>query len=252
MIPTAAVPVVSQFANRNTFTGGTLIPGHLENKMPEYQYTEYTTEAAKAMGRIMGAFPGLEKAAVGNTDPFLGGIARSLTSPILVETYLRDWTGGMGMYLLQLADKGLREAGALPNPVKPAWALADVPVVKAFVARYPSASAQSIQDFHDSFAEKKKVYDTFQMKANEGDVLASKKVLAFDPSAMVQLNDINSALSDHSMLIQEISRNPKMNAGDKRQLIDTIYYRMIELSQFGNTALRKIEKATQNIKGVKE
>lgn len=252
IIPTAAVPVISQFSNRNTFTGGTLIPGHLESKMPEYQYTEYTTEAAKAIGRIMGAFPGLEKAATGNTDPFLGGIARSLTSPILVETYVRDWTGGMGMYLLQLADKGLREAGALPDPVKPAWALADVPVVKAFVARYPSAGAQSIQDFHNSFTEKKKVYDTFQMKANEGDIFASKKVLAFDPSAMVQLNDINSALSDHSMLVQEISRNPKMSAGDKRQLIDTIYYRMIELSQFGNTALRKIEKATQNIKGVKE
>jgi len=245
MVPTAAVPLVSQFANRNFFTGGSLIPLHLEGLMPEYQYTEYTSELAKAIGSLIGAFPGMERAALRSDEPFIGGVARALTSPILIETYVRDWTGGMGMYLLQLADKGLREAHALPDTVKPAATLADLPVVKAFVVRYPSAQAQSIQDFYDAFAEKKKVYDTFVVKAKEGDLAAAEKVQAYDPSAMVQLDDMRTALTEHSAIIRGISKNPDMSAGEKRQLIDTLYYRMIELSQFGNDALRQIEQAVK-------
>lgn len=248
LVPTATVPLLSQFANRNFFTGGSLIPQHLEGLMPEYQYTEYTSELAKALGSLIGAFPGMERTAMRSDEPFIGGVARALTSPILIETYVRDWTGGMGMYLLQLADKGLREAKVLPDPIKPASTLADIPIVKAFVVRYPSAQAQSIQDFYDAFAEKKKVYDTFVVKAKEGDLVAAEKVQAFDPSAMVQLDDVRTTLTEHSALIREISKNPDMSAEEKRQLIDTLYYRMIELSQFGNQALRDIE---QTVKGGK-
>lgn len=249
LIPTAVVPVVSQYANRNYFTGGALVPQHLEGLMPEYQYTEYTTEAAKAISSLIGAFPGMERTAMRDDVPLIGGVARALTTPALVETYVRDWTGGMGMYLLQLADKGLREANVLPNPAKPASTLADIPFVKAFVVRYPSAQAQSIQDFYDEYAGKKKVYDTFVVKMKEGDLEASKKVQAFDPSAMVQLDDVRTTLAEHSTIIREIYKNPSMKAEEKRQLIDTLYYRMIELSQFGNVALRDIEQA---VKGGKQ
>jgi hypothetical protein len=57
MIPTFAAPIVDQFANRSLFTGAPLIPAAQEKMLPEYQYTEYTTELAKAIGQIMGAFP---------------------------------------------------------------------------------------------------------------------------------------------------------------------------------------------------
>jgi hypothetical protein len=75
---------------------------------------------------------------------------------------------------MQAADAGLRKAGALPDPVKPTPTLADIPVVKAFMVRYPSATTQSIQDFYDQHEVTKKFYDTWLAKAKEGDVDAMR------------------------------------------------------------------------------
>jgi hypothetical protein len=58
----------------------------------------------------------------------------------------------------------------LPDPVKPLDTLSDLPVIKAFVIRYPSASAQSIQDFYDDYFASKRLYDTKMMLAKEGDL----------------------------------------------------------------------------------
>src|SRR5574343_598273 len=242
MIPTVAAPIVDQFANRSLFTGAPLIPAAQEKMLPEYQYTEYTTEAAKAIGQIMGAFPGMRDRSIRDEDTFIGGVARALTTPILVENYVRSWTGGLGMYTLQLADKALREAGALPDPVKPLDTLSDLPVIKAFVVRYPSASAQSIQDFYDDYYAKKRLYDTKMALAKEGDIDAFERVQQIDPMAWDEMAGIRDTITDQAKLIRLIYKNPDMTPEDKRQIIDTTYGRMIELAKVGNEAMRDLEK----------
>jgi hypothetical protein len=52
LMPTAATPVIEQFANRSTLTNRPLVPASMEGQLPEYQYTDYTTETAKALGKI--------------------------------------------------------------------------------------------------------------------------------------------------------------------------------------------------------
>ena len=242
MIPTVAAPIVDQFANRSLFTGAPLIPAAQEKMLPEYQYTEYTTETAKAIGQIMGAFPGMRDRSIRDEDTFIGGVARALTTPILVENYVRSWTGGLGMYTLQLADKALREAGALPDPVKPLDTLSDLPVIKAFVVRYPSASAQSIQDFYDDYYAKKRLYDTKMALAKEGDIDAFERVQQIDPTAWDEMAGIRDTITDQAKLIRLIYKNPDMTPEDKRQIIDTTYGRMIELAKVGNEAMRDLEK----------
>jgi hypothetical protein len=244
LIPTFIAPVIEQEANRSLFTGNPIVPTRLEELLPEYQYNDYTTETAKALGRILGAFPGMTKKAVSD-DTIVGGIARSLTTPALIENYLRSWTGGLGTYALTLADTALRKSGTLPDPVKPTATLADIPFVKAFTIRYPSASAQSIQDFLDTFTAKKRVYNTIIAKAQEGDIAAVNKSLKFDPTAMVQLDDIRETMTQHSQLIHMIYKDPEMSASDKRQLIDTISFRVLELAEYGNSMLNEVEKATE-------
>lgn len=241
-MPTIAQPIVEQFANRSSFTGAPLIPSRLEKLLPEYQYTEYTTQTTRALGEMIGAFPGMKARAVEDRDTPIGSVARALTTPVLMENYLRAWTGGLGMYALQIADKGLREAGVVPDPVKPASTLADIPVVKAFVVRYPSAGAQSIQDFYDKYEARKTVWDTITTKAKEGDAEAAAQAQAFQPAAVVQLDGIRDALGQHSQVIRLIAGNPKIPAEEKRQLIDTLYFRMIEVAQAGNRTLAEIDK----------
>lgn len=241
LTPNVAQPVIEQFANRSLLTGHPLIPASAEKLLPEYQYTEYTTEAAKAIGGLIGAFPGITDRAIKDEQTFIGGTARALSTPALIENYLRAWTGGLGMYVLQIADKALRETGVLPDPVLPANTLADLPVIKAFTVRYPSATTQSIQDFYSNYAASQKYYNTIMHLATQGDPKAVDLIHAHQED-LAQLSDLKEALSQQSQVIRLIHKNPEMSRDDKRQLIDTLYFRMIELSQAGNTAMKDLKE----------
>lgn len=244
-IPTAAQPLAEQYANRSTFSDRTLIPADMEKHLPEYQYTPYTTETAKALGKIVSAFPGMRASAVGPGAPF-GPIARAVTSPILLENYLRSWTGGMGMYALTAADAGLRKTGVLPDPIKPTATLSDIPVVRAFMVRYPSATTQSIQDFMDAQEVSKKFYDTWSAKAKEGDAEAMERIQkAGGPMMFVRLEAIKDTLTQHSKLVRDIYKNPEMKADEKRQLIDSLYFNMIEIGKAGNQMVKDSKKALE-------
>ncbi len=241
--PTAFQPLVEQWGNRSTMNDRTLIPKDQEKNLPEYQYTPYTTELTKKLGQVISAFPGMRDQAVGPGAPF-GPAARALTTPVLMENYIRAWTGGLGMYGLQIADVALRKTGVLPDPVKPASTLADIPVVKAFVVRYPTASAQSIQDFYDQHEVTKKFYDTWLSKAQEGDVAAMERIQAAGgPMMFMRLDEIKTVLTDHSKLVRDINKNPNMSAEHKRQFIDSLYSNMIEIGKGGKKMLRDAEAA---------
>ena len=244
LTPQIAQPIIEQFSNRSLFTGMPVIPHSVEKLLPEYQYNEYTTELARAIGQIMGAFPGVRERAISDEQTFLGGMARTLSTPALIENYIRAWSGGVGVYALQLADKGLREAGVLPDPVTPTPTLSDIPFVKAFVVRYPSASAQSIQDFYSSYFAQQRFIDTVKAKAKEGDPVA-EQLLNEHQDRMVDLTSMKDTLSEHSQLVRLIYKNPEIPADEKRQLIDTLYFNMIQLAESGNEMFHVLRNEAQ-------
>jgi hypothetical protein len=242
VIPTAALPIVEQWANRSSFTNQNLIPAQLEKQLPEYQYAPYTTELSKALGQIFAAFPGMRESAI--SDSPAGGVARSMTTPILIENYIRGWTGGLGMYALQAADAALRKEGLLPDPPKPEDTLSDIPVVKAFTVRYPSASAESIQHFYDEYERNKRYFDTWNAKAQEGDVAAMDRIQeAGGQRIFVQLDGIKETLGEHSKLVRDIWKDQEMSPEEKRQLIDQLYFSEIQIAQQANDMMRQIDAA---------
>jgi Large polyvalent protein associated domain 38 len=218
----------------------------LEKQLPEYQYTPYTTELTKALGRIVASFPGVRETSI-EPETLGGGPARAVTSPILIENYIRGWSGNLGMYALNTADLALRKAGVLPDPPKPASTLADIPVIKAFVVRYPTATAQSIQDFEDAYTTNKKFYDTWMAKAKDGDADAMARVQgAGGPRMFVQLDAIKQVLAEHNQLIRDVWKDPKSGPAEKRQLIDQLYNSMISIGQHGKQAMKEIDAAMEN------
>jgi Large polyvalent protein associated domain 38 len=237
-VPTGAAPIIDHFANRSTFTNRTLIPSAQEKFLPEYQYTPYTTELTKSLGQMLGAFPGLSQLKMDNSG--WGGTAKALTSPILMENYIRGWTGTLGIYALQAADKGLRTAGVIPDPPKPASTLADIPVIKAFVVRYPSASAESIQSFYDEYEKNKSYFTTMQAMAKDGNLAAVQHIRDMGgPAMFVQLDGIHKTLTEHNQFVRNIYKNPEIPPEEKRQLIDTAYGNMIQVAKHGNDVLRQ-------------
>lgn len=241
VFPTVTVPLIEQFANRSTFTNAPIIPGYAEKLMPEYQYTPYTSETAKIIGQAVGAFPGVRENAL-DENSSVGGVARTLSSPALIDNYVRAWTGGMGQYVLQIADAGLRKAGVVPD-TKPEDALSDVPFIRAFVVRYPSATAQSIQDFVHGFQEQERIVQTYEERIKVGDLAGADKIMNWAPAGMVRLTGINTALSNNAALIRMVYENPDIPRDEKRQIIDSYYFNMIQLSSAGNDMLRTMKAA---------
>lgn len=231
-IPTAFMPAIEQFANRSWLTGGNLVPHSLEGVAPAYQYSSYTSETAKALGKMIGYVPGVRDIGPGNV---------TLASPMVIENYVRAWTGGMGTYALQLADKALQATGIASPPPKAEATLADMPIIKSFVVRYPSAQAQSIQDFYDNFQKSQTTFATMRDLAKTGQAKELQRYTEMQ-SAMPRLSGIEQALSNQNRMIQVINRNPEMSPSDKRQLIDKVYLTMIQVARAGNEAMRGLRE----------
>lgn len=240
LTPTAVTPFYEQWANKSLFTGQTLIPSYLEGQLPEYEYVPYTTEITKRIGSIVAAFPGMRDTAIGDSP--LAGLAHALTSPVIMENYIQAWTGTLGDTVLQLADYALRKSGNLPDPVRPTATLADIPFIKAFVVRYPSASAESIQRFYSENDRVNTYFTTWQSRLAAGDVEGEEKIrLAGGDKMFVQLNGIRQALGTQSSVVRMINDNPDIPAEEKRQLIDSIYFGMIQIAQTANAAMEQIK-----------
>jgi hypothetical protein len=232
-VPTGAVPVIESYSNKSIFSGGPIIPGPLENQLPEYQYKPYTTETAKALGKFIAAMPNLKQS--------------KAASPVIIENYIRAWTGGLGGHVMNIVDTSLKKAGVLPDPVRPAKTLADLPVIKAFVVRHPSASAKSIQKFYDKFVERRTVLNTIKQQAKAGNFEASLREAQLAPAALLDISNVADALSTHNKAIQMITVDPSMDEDEKRQIIDRLYYQMIEISKVGNDLIEEIDKSILEI-----
>ena len=100
-LPTFTVPIIEHFANKSTFTGRPIVPFSTEGLLPEYQYSEYTSETAKGIASMIASIPGFKAKA---------------PSPAVLDNYIRGWTGGTGQYVMKLADFALQKAGVIQDP----------------------------------------------------------------------------------------------------------------------------------------
>lgn len=210
IIPAFGLPLYEHFANQNTMSGRPLIPASLEDASGYMQYVDYTSESAKKMAQWLGP-PGVNMVDV---------------SPIIIDNYVREWTGPMGQQMLRIVD-----AIMFPKTTKP-WEFADVPVVGSFAVRNPGLSAQPIQDFYDELAD---------VRRNNRDLALALERQNFEEIdwtsantlAFVKLNSTAQALSNQRSVIDSINSSTDMTVDDKRQLIETIYTQMIAESRVG-------------------
>jgi len=226
-IPTGITPILEQLTNHSMFRGTQLVPDHLMQQLPEYRYSEYTSELTKAAGKLVGYVPFVK-----NT---------SMASPVVIDNYLRAWGGSLGTYVLQGADAALRKAGVLPDPMLPTRTLADIPFVKAFVVRYPDAQAESIQRFQDSYQHMSQVTNTFKALIKQGEVAQASSLMQSNPQAFYKLDNINKTINEQNQLVRMIYKNPGIKPDEKRQLIDATYFQMIQISSAGNNIIKTMD-----------
>jgi len=233
VIPTVGIPLLENWANKSFFFDRPIVPRSREDLLPEYQYSDYTTETAKKIGQIIGKFPG-----IGTTGA---------ASPAYIENLVQGWTGGLGRYALQIAEAGLKASGAVEaGPEKPSKTLADIPFVKAFVVRFPSAQAESIERFYQNYSKASAVNKTIKalMEKEQNPEIALK---LWQESGMADLEGVRSGLGNMRDVIDLVYRNPDMTGDEKRQIIDTVYMQMIMIAKQGNTIYDEYEKVRREV-----
>ncbi len=228
VLPTALTPLLEQGTNRNFFTGRPVVSSHVEGMLPEYQYNEYTSTVAKQLGKVIGYVPGLRD--IGPKDA-------KLASPQVIDNYIHDWSGTLGQYALQIVEKTEQGLGIVDKHNPPSSTLADIPIIKAFIARHPSQNVQPIQDFYDDYDKASRVYAT--MKAHPEDAMTIQQA---NPGDMLRLGEIKKSLGTLAKTIQGINETPSIKASEKRQLIDGAYYQMSMIAKAGNQIIDQNRK----------
>lgn len=234
-IPAALHPILEHFANKSTLTGNPIIPSSMEgreNIEPQMKYTDYTSQSAKVMGKLIHQIP-----VVGNTD---------LAAPMMIENYIRSWTGGPGMLALKLADKGLqslpssaRSTLGVADPVtKPDGTWADNPWTMAFAIRNPGMSAAPVRQMFDNYDKYLETKNTVAALKKRGDFdqLDKYQQDTENQKNLIPQDNAHKAVMNMSQYLREITKDPDMNAHDKRQLYDWTMIQLIQTARAQNDA----------------
>ena len=229
IVPTAALPWIENWANQSLFLDRPIVPQSMEDVLPEYQYKPYTTETAKAMGKILGKLPVVSDM----VSP----------SPAKIENLVRGWTGGVGMYALQLSDWALEKAGITKKSYEePTKTLADIPFVRAFVVRYPTANAEGIQEFYENYEQADRIRNTVQMliqRENDFDTALG----LMQEGQLERLDSFHEAIRNTHKMVNQIYIDPVMTGDEKREFIDIVYMQMCGIAREGNKIFRQLDEA---------
>ena len=237
LMPQALGVPLEVWANKSIFLNRPIIPRDREKMLPPYQYSLYTSETARVIGALVGTLP-----VVGETKA---------ASPAVVEHVIRGWTGGLGKYAMDLMDKALVKSGLSPDFVEPTPAyLTNIPLIKAFVTRYPSMNTKPIERFYKEYNKRERVVNTYKKLFQEGRIEEGRNVFvdAAQRGNIVRLMGVKTAISNQSKMIRNIHRIKSMENMTKQQLadwkreqIDVLYVQINSIAKLGLELVKTIK-----------
>ena len=225
---------IELYANKSMFFGTPIVSAELEKALPEYQYTEYTTELSKFIAKTLGNI-GINK----------GFIADTIGSPQRLEYIVNSLAGNTGKYLFEKVDQIGRLTGVLPNKEYelPEKTLADIPFARAFVIRYPQQS-RTIEDFYEKYKELKQYSNSFRLSKKRADIQAIQELAIY--KSVDKVDKITKTMGDIRKTILTVYTDKNMSKDEKRQNIDELMLMRLALAKQGLNMMKEIE---QNIKG---
>ena len=229
--PDIAKPAVEGMFNKSLFSGRPIIPRRFEGIAASEQYTEHTSEFSKWLGSTI-AYA---------TDDY-----HALASPLRIDSIINNWTGTLGRYAVQALDHILVKAGIAPEPTTPSKSLAEKPIIKAFMIKYPNANSQHVQDFYELYDEVSKPVNTYNRAIKRGDVATAKKFQDDYIKALPKyeaLKGIEKALLVQRDLIDKIIRVPNdiISRDRKREMVEQLYRAIIDSSKLGLDAAKAMD-----------
>jgi hypothetical protein len=211
VMPAAIKTPVEAVANYNFMSGHAIVPSSVEAADGYMQYTNATTEPAKALSRYLGP-PGL------NLANF---------SPMQTEHWIDGWTGPVGMGVLRAVN------GRMTDYEPPAQ-LADKPIVGTFFVRNPEMHAQQIEDFYTDLKAMEAAHADWALAMKHGDqgeIMTAAKGPFY---GLRVVGKIATALHIQAAAVSAVNKDTTMRPEEKSQAVDQILNSMIQLSVMGS------------------
>jgi hypothetical protein len=225
-VPDIAKPLVEAWSNKSLFTKKPIVPRSLEGLLPEYQYTEYTSETSKILGKLIRQ---------------ISGEYSGISSPVRIESTINNWTGTLGRTFTTVLDKALIASGIIDDPIKPEDTLADIPIIRAFVVRNPSAGSEYITTFYDKYDKVSKIFNSIDTLQKSGNFEEANKLLTNLPAEAAILKTSYKLVQDNDKRVRDIYNSKFFTPNEKRQLIDELYRNMIDISKYSLEAIKDIK-----------
>lgn len=193
-LPTAMIPVIEALTNYSLFKQYRLVSDALLGKEPWAQYTEYTSETAKAIGKILNV------------------------SPILVENTIYGYGAGLAKYGTDIVDVVLKAANLVEGKTTPEKGIEELPLIKGFMAT-AYRNAASINEFYDLKTEVSRKINTYD---------------SVDPKLKLQQKQLEVTAVELGKIRKQIDAiygNPRYTAERQKELIDKLNIQMVNLAR---------------------
>ena len=229
-MPDIFKPMLDAYSNRTWFTKRPLVPNYLKDVLPEYQFTQWTSETSKLLGKLISTLT-----------------AGQLGSPIQIDNWIRGWTAGLGMYAIKLIDLSLEKSGIVVPPIDPKsdnWVknLSSMPVIKAFVARNPDMGSSHISKFWNTYIKVAEKVKTINLLKKQGKFEESIHLFTKMEISLAGLEKTADALRKNGEFAMKIQASTFMSANEKAQMLDMIYRQMIFAAKSANEVIRSVQR----------
>ena len=236
MTPSAIQPISEVIANYSLFTGTPIIPPVMESQLPESRYNRNTTELAKGLSRMLSGI-----------NPLLdSNITQRLISPPAIDYLIAGYGGSLGRDLWSFLDTVAQKAGVVDKVNAPAKSIEDLPLIGAFMVKYPNAGSRSLNDFFEKAEKFEQTLASIKSLMKEGTATSTQRAEFLLMNADYgRLTNIRGAIADLSRGIRTIHFVGDIPPEDKRRMIDSMYLDMITLAKGGLDVIKAVEQTNR-------
>jgi hypothetical protein len=205
VLPVAFRGLFEVMANKKFFVNRPIVPQGQEALEPKYQYTPFTSETSKLIGKTFNV------------------------SPAKIDHLITSYTAGLGRHGLKLNDAVLKEMGLVEKKPEVPKKLADYPVLQAFVVRDPMGfNSETIQNFYETLNKINRFYSTVSRLREQGKTDELKKLIKDHPVESVAVKNrldtefrrTQTDLAQMRKMRDIIYENKEMSSEEKGKVID--------------------------------
>jgi len=209
-IPTALQPIIENIANYSFFKQRPIVSEGAQNLPKELQAGRYTSETAKEVGKLI------------------------KQSPSKIENLIYGYTAGLGKYAIAASDKLLKGLGVVSPPPEPAKTAADIPFIRAFVAREPIGSgSESVNKFYKYYEEANQTKAAVTEMAEKGMEQEAVEYLKKHPAGFYTkgLNKVVRTFSELRKKRDAVFKSRDLTPEQKKAALDALDKVMTEIAK---------------------